>query len=608
ASSGSDAPLGERRVHPAIVGRALDLATVAEAHVGLVRGLLGDALIVRDLASALELRDQGAQETLVTLAGELLWADGALSGGTADGRGAGELQQRREIAELTGVVHGLEVRQVELSSDERRLGALSAQLEGDLKALANDAHAEALSFAHRERDLGAAVEDIGRSTARLSKLDLERASLEAQLAELTSEEVEARREQEGAQAQREEREAELAAAKAELARVGTEREIALRSLTELRVQIAAGRERREALERRLGELTRALEEGGRRGEVLVGELARMDQRIVDLSAELSAAQESLGVLNQKALALLEEREGLSARRAEAQGRVVQLEGALRDERRHLEGCRASLAEAQLDLREKGLELSHLAASLVERHDAGMDEAVSRFHLLPHPGPEAEGRLAELRQTLSRLGEVNLTAIEEHREVTERYDFLSGQKLDLEQSLSRLREAIARMNRTSRERFRETFDLVNQRFSEVFPRLFAGGKACLVLGEDSEDLLEAGLEIVAQPPGKRLQNVNLLSGGEKALTAVALIFAIFLIKPTPFCLLDEVDAPLDEGNVGRYNGIVREMSRLSQFILITHNKRTMEIADTLYGVTMEDPGCSKLVSVRFSDRREATVAA
>ena len=226
-----------------------------------------------------------------------------------------------------------------------------------------------------------------------------------------------------------------------------------------------------------------------------------------------------------------------------------------------------------------------------------------------PGEEARARLEELKAQADRMGAVNLTAIEEYDELARRHEFLLAQKSDLEASLRDLRAAIARINRASRQRFRETFDRVNEKFQQVFPRLFSGGRAGLVLtqAEDGEEG-EAGVEIFAQPPGKKLQSVNLLSGGEKALTAVALIFAIFLVKPSPFCLLDEVDAPLDDANVGRYNELVKEMSRGSQFILITHNKRTMEMVDTLYGVTMEEPGVSKLVSVRLSERsREAAAA-
>jgi chromosome segregation protein len=221
---------------------------------------------------------------------------------------------------------------------------------------------------------------------------------------------------------------------------------------------------------------------------------------------------------------------------------------------------------------------------------------------------SEERMRSLREKIEALGEVSLTAIDEAREVGERFEFLTAQKSDLEESIAKLRSAISRIDRASKERFKETFALVNDRFQQVFPRLFRGGMAELQLVEDpAQPGAEPGVEIIAQPPGKKLTSVGLLSGGEKALTAVSLIFAIFLIKPTPFCLLDEVDAPLDEANVGRYNEMVREMSRSSQFIVITHNKRTMEGADSLYGITMEEPGISKTVSVKLSPQG-ATAAA
>ncbi|MGH9885205.1 MAG: chromosome segregation protein SMC, partial [bacterium] len=196
--------------------------------------------------------------------------------------------------------------------------------------------------------------------------------------------------------------------------------------------------------------------------------------------------------------------------------------------------------------------------------------------------------------------INLTAIEEYAEVSQRFEFLSAQKGDLERAVDQLQRAIDKINKTSRKLFKDTFAAVNTTFKEVFPRLFRGGQAALSLsGGDDVDLLEAGVEIMAQPPGKKNSTVEQLSGGEKALTAVALVFSIFLIKPSPFCILDEVDAPLDEANVDRYNELVREMTDRSQFIVITHNKRTMEAADNLYGVTMQEPGVSKLVSVNLS---------
>jgi chromosome segregation protein len=214
-----------------------------------------------------------------------------------------------------------------------------------------------------------------------------------------------------------------------------------------------------------------------------------------------------------------------------------------------------------------------------------------------PRPERESRLADVRRRIEALGEVNLGAIEEHEELSERFRFLTEQKSDLETTLGSLREAIQRINRTSRRRFRETFEAVAARFAENFPRLFRGGKATLSLTEE-EDVLEAGIEIMASPPGKRVVNVNALSGGEKTLTAVALLVSVFQVRPSPFFLLDEVDAALDDANVGRFNEIVRELAKESQFLVVTHNKRTIEISDILYGVTMEEKGVSKLVAVEL----------
>jgi chromosome segregation protein len=226
------------------------------------------------------------------------------------------------------------------------------------------------------------------------------------------------------------------------------------------------------------------------------------------------------------------------------------------------------------------------------------EARRNAQLARAPREERERELESLRGALQAMGDVNLGAIEEHEELAERFRFLSEQKGDLQETIESLREAIARINRTSRRRFRETFEAVSKRFSENFPRLFGGGKASLLLTE-SEDILEAGIDIMAMPPGKRLQNVNLLSGGEKTMTALALLVAVFQVRPSPFFLLDEVDAALDDANVGRFNQLITEIAAHSQFLVITHNKRTIEVADVLYGVTMEQKGVSKLVGVELT---------
>jgi chromosome segregation protein len=210
---------------------------------------------------------------------------------------------------------------------------------------------------------------------------------------------------------------------------------------------------------------------------------------------------------------------------------------------------------------------------------------------------AEEAIARLRARIDRLGPVNMMAIEQFDELEARHAFLTTQRRDLIDSIAQTAEAIKRIDETTRQRFQDAFTAINRNFQETFSTLFGGGRAGLTL-LDENDPLESGIEIIAQPPGKRLQSVQLLSGGEKALTAIALMFGMFKYKPSPFCLLDEIDAPLDDANIGRFVEMLRGMQQHTQFIVITHNRKTMEIADRLYGVTMEEPGVSKLISVQL----------
>ena len=215
-----------------------------------------------------------------------------------------------------------------------------------------------------------------------------------------------------------------------------------------------------------------------------------------------------------------------------------------------------------------------------------------------PALTADEMVLDLRAKIDRMGPVNMMAIDQFDDLETRHLFLTTQRKDLIDSIAATSEAIKKIDKTTRERFTEAFTVINQNFEKTFTTLFGGGRAGLMLLDES-DALESGIDIIAQPPGKRLQSVQLLSGGEKALTAMALMFAIFQYRPSPFCLLDEIDAPLDDANIGRFVEMLQGMQDLTQFILITHNRKTMEIADRLYGVTMEEPGVSKLISVQLN---------
>jgi chromosome segregation protein len=245
-------------------------------------------------------------------------------------------------------------------------------------------------------------------------------------------------------------------------------------------------------------------------------------------------------------------------------------------------------------------------SVCESGAPALPEADSQTQASPSED-EIRQQLQKIRERLDRMGPINLAAISEHQELEERHRFLSTQEQDLSNSIASLKEIIQRINRTTKDMFATTFAELQEKFSEVFAKFFRGGRAELQLVDiEADDQAEhtgpqePGVEIVAQPPGKRLKSITMLSGGEKTLTAMALLFASFLIRPTPFCILDEIDAPLDEENIGRFTSVLCELAQGAQFMVITHNKRTMGIADSLFGVTMEEPGISKLVSVRLNE--------
>jgi chromosome segregation protein len=606
---GEGAPSEPDRSHPGFVAACLDVVRFEPSYEKVARFLLGDALIVRDLPSALELwQAQEPRRTLVTLDGEVLDPYGVVTGGPLEGEGHGALQRRREVQELEETVRAFEAEFQLAQERHRTLQARLLQLEAALKSLDRDGHEKELALRDQEKDLARLGEELERVGHRMGQLEIERAGLDDGLSALTREEEEHRLAAATAEAEQARAEERAREAVAHLEAVKRRADALGAELVNLKVKVAADAERRESIGaalRRIDDARREVDE--RRGRLFAA-LSEANARASELRGRVDGTRVDLGRLEAD---LAQVREGLAAARTAheaSQGAARAREDEARELRARVEGIRQEAGESALTSREQAMALAHLEEQTRERCQAELRWEVARFHLVKPPGDAERERLEELKAQADRMGAINLTAIEEYDELKARHEFLSAQKGDLEASIADLKSAIVKINRASRERFRETFDLVNEKFQQVFPRLFNGGRAGLALTQDDSGETEGGVEIFAQPPGKKLQSVNLLSGGEKALTAVSLIFAIFLIKPTPFCLLDEVDAPLDDANVGRYNDLVKEMAKTSQFILITHNKRTMEMVDTLYGVTMEEPGVSKLVSVRLSERAKESAAA
>ncbi|MBI4587643.1 MAG: chromosome segregation protein SMC [Candidatus Rokubacteria bacterium] len=577
---------------------------VGSRHLALLHYLLGRVAVVAHLDQAEALwRRNGTTPTYVTRSGEVLSPAGRLTGGRSS-RGEAEhslLGRKRAMRELAGESVRLAQEVAEAQSKVERLEAEIAALKVEQSGLKQSIQTQAERRLAAQKDL----EQVVRETERLSR----------HLETLAVEERQLVQEAEAAAVEREPLERQLQAA--------TEAEEGLeRAMIELRLAVEASQEREAVL---AGDLTACRVEWaalGERVEAIRRELTHFDDLDLDLARRRVQAEERRSQLAQRRTELVREREQADERarqvaverdRLEAEERRIACGHAeLLSRLQEIEAAAAQSERALEQIREElhGLELNATEGRV--RREELEQEGRRRFGVEPdalcrHHDPSADlgairSRLAELEAKLAAMGLVNLVADEEYRELEERLQFLRTQHDDLVLSIKDLEKAIRGMTRTAQERFREAFEAINGHFSQLFTRLFEGGRAELrpVEAEEGEDALEAGIELMAQPRGKRLQSVTLLSGGEKALTGLALLFAIFYFRPSPFCVLDEVDAPLDDANIHRFLRVLRELCRQTQFIVITHNRKTMEAADVLYGVTMEEPGLSRLVSVRLAD--------
>lgn len=584
-------PLGVQPLEGLIAARA--------GYEGLRTALFRDVLLADDLATAVAAwRLHGNGFTWVTRSGDLIDRRGIVTGGQAPAA-AGLLERRRLLAELTASLeadrqrHGeIETRLAEVRGECSRLGA-------ELRAIDAQAHEATLALVAAEhaaetarRELAAAARQLEAAQSELRASD-----------ELVNAAGAAAREAEAEARGAAEATAAAEANLAETERVSQERRSELQRARESRDL------RRGALARSREELTMAVSEHAQREHELALADARrksLEIELESMGAEREAVQATLGSLEadiETGRREHAEREG-DVDRLRRQTRSIQetvqgLEAAVVSLRQAFDAVRERASSFEVQIAERRARGEALTAHTRERYGAEVGELV-----VPEAfdAAEAVARIDVVKQKITSLGEVNVTAIADARELEERYAFLEGQRSDLEASMEDLRRTIAELSRTSRARFRETFDAANAKFQEVFVELFRGGQASLHL-TNPQNLLESGVEIEVQPPGKRVGSLALLSGGERALTAVSLIMSLFSLRATPFCVLDEVDAPLDDANVGRFNAMLRRMSDRTQFIVITHNQRTMESSDALYGVTMPEPGVSQLVSVRLSDREQ-----
>ncbi len=606
--SGESAPKAIWPTGEGVRGPLLDLIGYDRQYDRVANYLLGDVLVVENLTRALELWGQTqTTKTIVTLDGEVIDPHGVVTGGSRESS-VGVLEQKREIRELEQIVAKLEIDYRDALGRHVATKQDLADVTRTIEELSTVLRADEVAMISQQKDLDRASDEVRRLEDRRRHLERDATDLQRSLAEceVRAEAAEAALTDDRTMV--ETSEMRVTDLRAETTALAEKVDLVIGELTALKVAAAQAQDRRDHARSTLFRLTNEKSDSE-------GRIERLEQAIADeLGRSESLRADSIQLRDEAELAQAEA-EARARVHAERQGAVEERhsalghrEAALRLSRAEVARLSQTLARLEMRRREATMKRDSLTEQVTARYaDVVLIDVVGDYHMRPAVGDVEEARMLELRGLIERMGEINLTAIEESEESQKRFDFLTTQRADLESAISQLEAAIEKINRASRKRFRETFDAIDAKFREVYPRMFGGGRAHLSL-TDETDMLETGVDIVANPPGKKvMQNIELLSGGEKALTAVSLLFAIFLVKPSPFCVLDEVDAPLDEANVGRFNEMVRAMTDRSQFILISHNRRTMEIADRLCGITMEEPGVSKLVSVNLRSGSGGRVA-
>ena len=591
---------------PGVIGLASDIVRHDPSIKRAVQYLLGTTLLVESLDVGLKLSKQGFNGRFVSLDGQLINPSGSMTGGRV--RSTGLLTREREIRTLEKDTERLDRRTVQMRNQVDRISGETEKLDARLtrgKALLEtrrlEHHNMLKDLEVMERQIGEAREQLSRRNTQVSQIGGEcrdyrdavkkkSGLIQSSGAKLKKLEEELEKERDEARNQSE-----------EIVEMGA-------MVAEAQAVMAQSREAIAEAKREQGEIQRDLNAYDQKKEQ---QLAEQD----GLIREKSQLEEKIGQIQGEIDRVGSEREGLNKRLNHDQSdrdRVVtrirelgsEIESYERDEKQLDNSLRESEMR-QIELRTRVNELNEQCDT---KYGLGLESLASKLGDIDRDPAELQKSVTEMKMKLDRIGIVNMGALEEYDEQAARLTFLKDQERDLSTAAEQLQGTIAKLDETTRRLFQETFEEVRSNFVSMFRRLFNGGKADLVLEtpEGLDPLLDGGVEIVAQPPGKKLQNITLMSGGEKAMTAIGLLFGLFLHKPSPFCILDEVDAPLDDVNVERFKQVLEEFKKDTQFLIITHNKLTMELADALYGVTMEESGVSKFVSVRF-DQAEKIVA-
>lgn len=577
----------------------LDRVNIKDGYVDVARTLLQDVVFVPELEDGVALwRQNGRRRRIVTRDGDMIDAHGIVSGGKTNGSSSALLKTKREIKELQQEVNVLEKDFHTIRDGSEDLLRKIRMNEAEQERLQQRLYQMDMEILKAENDIQRALSDTSRSRHRKEVLESELFQMQEEWDGLTVKESESGDQEEAIARSYVEQEGLLARATRALGEWTVDVELAREELNEREFEVHRVREKEAGAASRLKDTEEKIRRINEYLQEKEGECCVAEERKVRVLEEIERNERFLREAQISRKGLEDELAGLNARLNAQTCTCQEKEMKIKSLRRDLDQLREVRDAVQVRLTEIHIKRDHLQGRLWEKHRVDITrEQEGDEAFVDEDEGKIRGDLERLQEAIGRLGEVNPAAIEEYEDLQKRHQFYMEQYEDLNRTLDFLQRLIQRINRVSKARFLEAFHGIDEKFRKLFPVLFGGGQAFLQL-ENEQDPLESGVEIVAQPPGKRLQNLNLLSGGEKSMTALSLILAIFQYRPSPFCVLDEADAALDDANVARFNDVVRTISQDSQFILVTHNKQTMEMANTLYGVTMETPGVSQVVSVHM----------
>ncbi|MFC7442422.1 chromosome segregation protein SMC [Laceyella putida] len=585
--------------HPGFVGVAADLVKTEPRYRHLVENLLGLVVVTEKMEQANRLaRSLGYRYRVVTLDGDVVNPGGSMTGGSRQQTKSNLLGRSRQLEECEAELNRVEEawRQVEreFHSLNQRKQSLEQEWE-DVRVRGEERRLKEQELRGKERELQVEERTLDEQLRTLSqeqeKSAQRKQELQEQLSRVENSISELERETELLSAlisESQERVKQQANVKEE---VGAQ-------MTDYKVRVARLHQEVTNLEENLTRIRQEWTRLDKQKQLAQDELRNLDEARESNTQEMQSLEERIAQLRTKKE---EVQQLLNETRSLREQLVLEREAQEKEVRSTQQKLRKQgnkLHEQEVRANRLDVELNHLLQKLAEEYEMSYERA-KQVYPVPEEPAQAERRVRSLKGQISALGDVNLGAIEEHARLTERLQFLEEQEADLLEAKQKLYEIIGQLVDEMGRRFGEAFDMIRAEFQHVFVQMFGGGRADLKLSEP-DNLLETGIEIVAQPPGKKLQNLNLLSGGERALAALALLYSVLRIKPVPFCVLDEVDAALDEANLTRYTRYMREFANRTQFIIITHRKHTMEACDVLYGITMQESGVSKLVSVKLEE--------